>query len=75
MVKRFSEGDTKKVCIVFQEDGAGLHTDATYLKGKQKLFSERDWLIFNQPSQSPTLNVHDFTIFPAMSKAVTREKR
>ena len=74
MVKRFSEGGTKKVCIVFQEDGAGLHTDATYLKGKQKLFSERDWLIFNQPSQSPTLNVHDFTIFPAMSKAVTREQ-
>ena len=74
MVKRFSEGGIKKVCIVLQEDGVGLHTNATYLKGKQKLFAERDWLIFNQPSQSPTLNVHDFTIFPAMSKAVTREQ-
>ena len=59
---------------MFQEDGAGLHTDKTYLAGKRALFAERDWLIFNQPSQSPTLNVHDFTIFPAMSKSVSREQ-
>ena len=74
VVERFSENGSKKVCIVMQEDGAGLHTNATYLKGKRALFDDRDWLIFNQPSQSPTLNVHDFTIFPAMSKAVSREQ-
>ena len=62
------------MCIVFQEDGVGLHTDKTYLVGKNSLFAERDWLVFNQPSQSPTLNVHDFTIFHVMSKAVSSEQ-
>ena len=48
MVERLSEGRQKKVCIVFQEDGAGLHTEKTYLAGKDALFAERDWLIFYQ---------------------------
>ena len=51
-----------------------LRTDRTYLKRKKELFSERDWLIFKQPLQSLTLNVHNFTIFPEMSKAVSREQ-
>jgi hypothetical protein len=58
--------------IVKQEDGAGLHTDSTYLKGMKREFDRRDWLLFNQPSQSPVTNVHDACIFPMMSKAVTR---
>ena len=63
MVERLSENGQRKVCVVFQEDGAGLHTDATYLKEKKKMFAERDWLVFNQPSQSPTLNVHHLQFF------------
>ena len=62
------------MCIIFQEDGTRLHTDLTYLKGGLKRFAGRDWLIFNQASQSPTLNVHNFTIFAVMSKAVSREQ-
>ena len=73
VVDKFSGGGEKKVCIVFQEDWVGLHTDKTYLAGKRALFAKRDWLISNHPSQSPTLNVHDFTIFPSMSKLVSRE--
>lgn len=32
LVDRFSNGGERKVCIVSQEDGAGLHTEKTYLK-------------------------------------------
>lgn len=41
---------------------------------KEEIFAEKDWLIFNQSYQSPTLKVYNFTIFPSMSKAVTREQ-
>ena len=42
VVQRLSDDGRKKVSIVFQEDGAGLHTDKTYLAEKGKLFAERD---------------------------------
>jgi len=38
------------------------------------LFRLKDWLIFNQPSQSPVTNIHDTCIFPMMSKAVSTEQ-
>ena len=55
-----------------EEDGAGPHQDATYLREKKRLFDERGWLIFNQPSQSPVTNVHDACIFPMLSKEVSK---
>ena len=73
IVERFGTDDTK-VCIVKQEDGAGLHTDRTYLNTMNDMFRVRDWLIFNQPSQSPVTNIHDACIFPMMSKAVSTEQ-
>jgi len=30
-----------------------------------RLFEERDWLLFNQPSQSPITNVHNACVFPS----------
>ena len=71
VVRKFSNNGTRKVVIVKQEDGAGLHQDRTYLREMNKIFSDRGWLIFNQPSQSPITNVHDACIFPMMSKAVS----
>ena len=64
----------RHVCIVKQEDGAGLHTDKTYLARMKELFDERDWLLFNQPSQSPITNVHDACIFPMMSKSASKSQ-
>ena len=73
VVERFGTADTK-ICIVKQEDGAGLHTDRTYLNTMDDLFRVKDWLIYNQPSQSPVTNIHDACIFPMMSKAVSTEQ-
>ena len=73
IVRQFSNNGTRKVIIVKQEDGAGLHMDSTYLKEMKREFDKRDWLLFNQPSQSPATNVHDACIFPMMSKAVSTD--
>ena len=71
VVRRYNNNGMRKVVIVKQEDGAGLHQDRTYLKAMQKMFDERGWLLFPQPSQSPVTNVHDACVFPMMSKAVS----
>ena len=74
IVNRFNDNGNTHVCIVKQEDGAGLHTDGTYINTMNDLFRLKDWLIFNQPSQSPVTNIHDACIFPMMSKAVSTEQ-
>ena len=71
VVGRLNEGGERQVVIVKQEDGAGLHQDGTYVSTMKKVFAEKEWLLFNQPSQSPVTNVHDACIFPMMSKAVS----
>lgn len=71
VMRRFNNGGERQVCIVKQEDGASLHQCKTYLKEMSWLFEERDWLLFNQPSQSPITNVHNACVFPMMSKAVS----
>ena len=73
--ERFSNGGSREVIILKQEDGAGLHTHKTYIKEmKSEFWEKRGWLLFNQSSQSPTFNVHDSCIFPMMSKHVSREQ-
>ena len=74
VVERFNEEGNVKVCIVKQEDGAGLHTDKTYQTQMKREFGDREWLLFDQPSQSPVTNVHDACIFPMMSKKVSSEQ-
>ena len=74
VVEKFNNGGTRDVCILFQEDNAGLHNKKSYLDGKKELFDAEGHLIFNQPPQSPSTNVHDFTIFPMMSKRISREQ-
>lgn len=74
VVERFSDNGRVKVCIVKQEDGAGLHTDTTYQDEMREEFARREWILFNQPPQSPVTNVHDACIFPMMSKAVSKEQ-
>lgn len=37
-------------------------------------FAKRDWILFNQPAQSPVTNTKDACVFPMMSKAVSREQ-
>ena len=72
IVERFSNNGKRKVIIVKQEDSAGPHREAKYLHGMKKLFYERGWILFIQPSQSPMTNVHNACIFPMMSKGVSR---
>ena len=72
VVDKFSNNGRRKVIIVKQEDSAGPHQDSTYLKEMNKIFYEKGWILFIQPSQSPMTNVHDACIFPMMSKAVSR---
>ena len=72
VVEKYNNNGNRKVIIVKQEDSAGLHTDKTYLKEMRKIFDEKGWLLFNQPSQSPVTNVHDACIFPMMSKHVSK---
>lgn len=74
VVRRFNENGNRQVVIVKQEDNAGLHTDGTYLAEMRNEFERRDWILFNQPSQSPVTNVHDACIFPMLSKAVSRQQ-
>ena len=74
VVDQFSENGRRKVVIIRQEDGAGPHNDKCYLRRMKRSFQKRDWLLFNQPSQSPVTNVHDACIFPMMSKAVSKEQ-
>ncbi len=74
IVRRFSNNGTRKVCIVRQEDGAGPHNDGTYQYQMKEEFAARDWLLFDQPPQSPVTNVHDACIFPMMSKKVSVEQ-
>ena len=71
IMRKYNNNGTRKVVIVKQEDGAGLHQDKTYLKTMQQMFDERGWILFPQPSQSPVTNVHDACVFPMMSKAVS----
>ena len=64
----------KKVIVVKQGDGAGPHQDKTYLSFMSSEFKQRDWIIFNQPSQSPVLNMCDACYFPMASKQVSKEQ-
>ena len=42
VVDRFNNDGEREVYMVLQEDGAGLHTDGTYLREKKKMFAEKD---------------------------------
>ena len=74
VIQRYNNGGMRDVCVVLQEDNAGLHNNKTYIAGKKALFDAGGHILFNQPPQSPTTNVHDFTIFPMMSKRCSREQ-
>ena len=52
-----------------------MHQDKTYLNEmKHEFLEKREWVLFNQSSQSPRFNVHDSCIFPMISKDVSREQ-
>ena len=74
VVDALNENGTRQICIIKQEDSAGPHQDSTYKTEMNEEFTKREWLIFNQPSQSPITNVHDACIFPMMSKEVSKEQ-
>ena len=74
MVDALSDNGRRKICIVKQEDSAGPHQDAKYKSEINEEFAKREWLLFNQPSQSPVINVHNTCIFPMMSKEVSKEQ-
>ena len=74
IVNRFSENGTIKVIIIKQEDGAGAHNDKRYLREMENIFAQKQWILFNQPPQSPITNVHDACIFPMLSKKVSAEQ-
>ena len=74
VVQRFSQNGTRKVVCIKQEDSAGLHQDKKYVRTMRREFKKRDWILFNQPAQSPITNVHDACVFPMLSKAVSREQ-
>eukprot|EP00957_Ditylum_brightwellii_P000407 31534-Ditylum_brightwellii.AAC.1 len=74
VVQRFSEGGTKKVIIVKQEDNAGLHQDQTYVDTMKDEFDQREWLLFNQASNSLDCITQDACTFPVMSKQVSSQQ-
>ena len=71
VVTQYSNNGTRKVIIVKQEDGTGLHQDKIYVRTMNDLFHQKGWIIFNQPSRSQVRNVHNTCIFPMMSKKVS----
>ena len=74
IVRKYSEGGTRRVVVVRQEDGAGVHQDKTYQREMHRMFEERGWLFFLQASQPPLTNIHDACVFPMMSKRVSTEQ-
>ena len=51
VVEKFNENGNKKVCVVFQEDGAEFHTDAAYFAGKRFfLLTGTGWSSTSHPS-------------------------
>ena len=59
------------VIVRYQWDNAGPHRDQTLNKEIKKQFDDRQWLWSPQPPQSPLLNIHDCSIFPALAKRVS----
>ena len=74
MVEGVSDNGKKKLITVKQKDGAGPYQDKTYLDFMSCEFKRRDWIIFNQPSQSPVLNTCDTCYFSMASKQVSKEQ-
>jgi hypothetical protein len=61
-------------CVIrFQWDGAGPHTEEELVAWLRTEFGKRGWMFVFQPSQSPETNIHDFFIFPAMSKRMDHQ--
>lgn len=67
-----TDGKTRRVVIVLQEDNAGPHSNKKYNQQMDLLFENEGWVRFNQPPQSPVTNVHDAAIFPMLSKLMSR---
>ena len=63
-----------KVCIRYQMDSAGPHVDAKLLRYLDAEFSARGWIMKPQPSNSPITNVSDDSLFPMLSKLVSKEQ-
>ena len=72
VVQSLNMNGEREVLVVKQEDGAGVHRSTLYKVEMERMFQERDWILFNQPPNSPITNVHDACIFPMMSKSVSR---
>lgn len=56
-------------------DGAGCHRNDKLVEFLKQEFEKRGWYYRPQPAQSPTTNVCDLTIFPCMSKRVSKNHR
>ena len=67
------ESENGKYNVVFyeQEDCAGVHKNAYYIKWKTKEFDKRGWLRRNQSPQSPLFNVNDQFYFRKLSKEIS----
>ena len=75
IVKKINEdGNRRQIMIVKQEDNAGPHVNTKYMSEMEAIFSERNWVVFNQPPQSPVTNVHDACIFSMMTRYVSRQQ-
>ena len=53
-VTRYNDGGRVKVCVVYQEDGVGLHQDKTYIREKRR--SLKFEIGFFQPTSLITRN-------------------
>ena len=60
--------------MVNQGDRTGPHCCKVYKEEISKYFHQREWLIFNQPPQSPVANVKDACLFLMWSKAVSSDQ-
>jgi hypothetical protein len=64
----------KNIIVRYQHDNASPHVEKHFKQFLEQQFAQRGWLIGYQPPCSPTTNVNDPYLFPALSKMVSRSQ-
>ena len=71
LTRQLQQQYNKQIIIRYQMDGAGPHTDKKLQIYLDEQFFERNWMLVQQPPQSPLTNVKDTCLFPSLSRRVT----
>ncbi len=72
--EELSQKLNKRIVVRYQHDNAAPHMEKNFKRFLEQQFAQRGWLIGYQPPCSPTTNVNDAYLFPALSKMVSRSQ-